>query len=79
MTDGQREYIKGVLANNVCRCEDVLWDLNNNGFDKASGAVAGLYAQTCAMKDSLTGLLAFIGKCATTDKLRNVPWEKAAP
>jgi hypothetical protein len=52
------DYLRGVLSNNIERCQDVLWDLKNKDvFDKSDGQILGIIAVCEQMEMSLTALL----------------------
>lgn len=52
------EYLRGVLTNNIDRCNDIIWDLQNKPeFDKSDPNVSGVMAVAEQMLVSLTALL----------------------
>lgn len=52
------EYLRGVLANNIERATDIIWDLQNKPeFNKDDPSVLGVVAVAEQMLISLTALL----------------------
>lgn len=52
------EYLRGVLTNNIDRCNDIIWDLQNKDeFNKQDPNVLGVIAVAEQILVSLTALL----------------------
>lgn len=56
--EGIKVYTRQVIANNLERCQDVIWDLKNKPeFDKNDGSVLGVIAVCEQIEVSLAALM----------------------